>query len=161
MKRLSLVFAIIGLMTAPAAAQSDLTSSGKELAETIFGSITKNPDGRLDMGEFVNFGNMIKASMDANDDAKIDFEEFTTFDFGFQEIGKETGQERAFDTAQKVLFAFWDRDGNGMISASEFHKSMISDFQRADVDDDAFLSKDEFLHNYVVNRAYRAALSGS
>ena len=62
--------------------------------------------------------------------------------------------------AQKVLFAFWDHDGNQEISRREYHKSMVWDFRRADMDDDALLTRDEFLNGYVINVAYRAALTG-
>ncbi len=37
---------------------------------------------------------------------------------------------------------------------------MIADFRSADIKDDAFLSEEEFLTGYIVNRAYRAAVAG-
>ena len=99
-------------------------------------------------------------SMDSDDDGNITPSEFKEWDFGFNFIAEDEGQQRAYDTAQKVLFAFWDRDGNGEISKSEYHKAMIADFRSADINDDAFLSEDEFLTGYVVVRAYRAAITG-
>ena len=144
----------------PALAQTSDMPAGRELAETVFASIGNDPNGRIDMGEFTEFGRLIFASMDHDENAAVDAGEFTTWDFGYNIIADDTGQSRAYETAQKILFAFWDRDGDGAISRSEFHQSMVWDFRRADVDDDAFLTKGEFLRGYVVNTAYRAALTG-
>lgn len=157
-----LIVASIALMISivPTIAQSEETTPGKKLAETVFNSVENNPNGLLDMGEFVNFGRSMFVSMDSNDDAAIEFEEFTSFDFGFDSIAEDSEQKRAYETAQKILFAFWDRDGNKKISNREYHTSMVSDFRRADINSDAFLSKEEFLRGYIVNIAYRAALTG-
>lgn len=160
MKKLLTASMALMISIAPAIAQSEGTTPGKELAETVFSSIESNPNGMLDMGEFVNFGRSMFISMDSNDDANIEFEEFTSFDFGFDSIAEDSDKKRAYETAQKILFAFWDRDGNKKISNREYHTSMISDFRRADINNDAFLSKEEFLRGYVVNIAYRAALTG-
>ena len=35
---------------------------------------------------------------------------------------------------------------------------MVWDFRRADLDNDAFLTRDEFLTGYIVISAYRAAI---
>lgn len=161
MKTLLIACATSLLIATSVLAQSDTTTPGKELAELIFGSIEGNPDGLADMGEFISFGNDIFDSMDADDDASITPEEFKEWDFGFNSIAEDGGHQRAYGTAQKILFAFWDRDGDGRISPSEYHKAMVADFRRADIDDNAFLSKEEFLNGYVVIRAYRAALSGN
>jgi len=56
--------------------------------------------------------------------------------------------------------ANWDHNADGKIDRREFHKSMVWDFRRADVNDDAFLTQEEFLRGYVVNVAYRAAITG-
>ncbi|WP_432448326.1 signal transduction protein [Aliiroseovarius marinus] len=148
-------------LSGAAMAQSDKMTPGRELAELVFGSIEDDPNGTADMGEFVSFGQDIYISMDANDDGSVDKNEFIEWDFGFDFIAEDEGQERAYLTAQKVIFAIWDRDADGKITQSEYHKSMVNDFKRADVDDDAFLTRGEFLDGYVVNLAYRAALTGN
>jgi hypothetical protein len=149
------------LITSPSFAGTDDIGPGQELAKLIFGSIDSNSGGLADMGHFTAFGNDIFVSMDGNDDGKITLEEFQEWDFGFNFIAEDEGQQRAYDTAQKILFAVWDRDNNGEINGSEYHKSMTADFRRADINDDAFLSEDEFLQGYIVNRAYRAAVTGN
>lgn len=150
------------LLTLPGAsiAQSDDATPGRDLAELIYGSIEDNPNGAADMGEFINFGQDIFISMASNEDGSIDPVEFSAWDFGFNFIAEDEGQQRAYETAQKVLFAFWDRDANGEINRTEYHKSMVADFRRADTNGDAFLSRDEFLGGYVINVAYRAAIFG-
>ena len=148
------------LIASPALSDSHAPGPGRDLAELIFGSIDISPDGLADMGAFTSFGDDIFVSMDSDDDGNITPSEFKEWDFGFNFIAEDEGQQRAYDTAQKVLFAFWDRDGNGEISKSEYHKAMIADFRSADINDDAFLSEDEFLTGYVVVRAYRAAITG-
>lgn len=160
MRKLILTCATLLISAAPTFADSHGSTPGRDLAETVFESIENNPNGMLDMGEFVTFGRSIFASMDGNDDAKIEFEEFTTFDFGFDGIAEDADQQRDYVTAQKILFAFWDRNGNGTISTGEYQNSMTSDFQRADINNDAFLSKEEYLRGYIINLAYRAALVG-
>jgi len=159
MNSLTKTFTLLLALSSPAMAQSDDTTPGRELAKLIYGSIEDNPSGAIDMGEFVNFGRDIFVSMDSDESGSVDPDEFTAWDFGFNFIAEDSGQERAYETARKIIFAFWDHDGDGTISRREYHKSMVWDFRRADVDDDAFLTQEEFLRGYVVNVAYRAALS--
>ena len=160
MNRLATTCAFVLASSAATMAQSDKMTQGRELAQIIFGSMEVSPAGGVDMGEFVSFGNDIFVSMDYDDSGSVDLKEFTDWDFGFNFIAEDEGQQRAYETAQKIVFAVWDRDGDGDITRHEYHKSMVSDFRRADTGDDAFLSRDEFLNGYIINVAYRAALTG-
>lgn len=159
MNTLTKTFTLLLALSGPALAQSDATTPGRELAEVIFGSMENNPSGAIDMGEFINFGRDVFFSMDSDESGSVDPEEFTSWDFGFNFIAEDAGQERAYETAQKIIFANWDHDADGEISQSEYHKSMVWDFRRADIDDNALLTQQEYLRGYVVNVAYRAALS--
>ncbi|MEM0898401.1 MAG: signal transduction protein [Pseudomonadota bacterium] len=141
-------------------AQTPCPTAGCELAETIFGSIEDNPDGNVDLGEFVAFGKTVFTSMDTDENASISFAEYGEWDPGFEVLAEEAGREDEFETAKKILFAFWDRDGSKTISQQEFHQAMTVDFRRADIDQNAFLTRDEFLLGYIVNVAYRSALTG-
>ena len=152
--------AMLLLAAGSASGQTEKTP-GQELAETVFGSIEAETDGRIDLGQFVVFGRSIFTAMDQNEDSKVDFVEFQSFDFGFDGIARESDKEHAYETAQKIVFAFWDRDGDQKIDRTEYQTAMTWDFQRADVDNDAFLTMDEFLIGYIINRAYRAALTGN
>ncbi len=160
MKMLTTTCALILASSGAALSQSDEMTPGRELAEIIFGSMEINPNNGADMGEFVSFGSDIFVSMDYDDSGSVDLREFTDWDFGFNFIAEDEGQQRAYETAQKIVFAVWDHDGDGEIALREYHKSMVSDFRRADTDDNAFLTRDEFLKGYVINVAYRAALTG-
>ncbi len=160
MKMLTATGALILALSGAALAQSDEPTPGRDLAELIYGSIEDNPEGAADMGEFVNFGQDIFVSMDYDESGSVDLKEFRDWDFGFNFIAEDEGQQRAYETAQKILFAFWDHDADGEIGRTEYHKSMITDFRRADTNDDAFLTRHEFLNGYVINLAYRAAITG-
>lgn len=160
MKKLTAACALFLVLSGSAIAQSDSYGPGRELAEQVYGSIEDNPDGAADLGEFVKFGGDIFVSMDYDQNGSIDIDEFRSWDFGFDYIAEGEGQERAFETAQKIIFAIWDRDTDGSISQSEYQKSMASDFRRADTNDDAYLSRKEFLSGYIVVLAYRAAIVG-
>lgn len=160
MRTLLIAFAMSLLSVPTVLAESNDITPGKVLAQTIFGSIEDNPSSSVDMGEFVAFGKDIFASMDADDSGSIDPGEFSQWDFGFNFIAENAGQKRAYETAQKIIFANWDHDANGQISKREYHKSMNWDFRRADVDDNALLTREEFLRGYIVIFAYRAAVIG-
>ncbi len=160
MKKLAATCALILASSAASMAQSEEMTPGRELAEIIFGSMEISPTTGADMGDFVSFGSDIFVSMDYDDSGSVNLEEFTDWDFGFNFIAEDEGQKRAYETAQKIVFAVWDHDGDGDVTQHEYHKSMVSDFRRADTDDDAFLSRNEFLNGYIINVAYRAALTG-
>ncbi len=160
MRILTTACAVLLTLPVTALAQADEVTPGRELAELIYGSIEDNPNGAADMGEFVDFGQDIFVSMDSDESGSIDLGEFTEWDFGFNFIAEDENQKRAYETAQKILFAIWDHDGDGKIGRQEYHKSMVWDFRRADTDNDAFLTRDEFLNGYIINLAYRAAIIG-
>ena len=160
MKTFSAKFILLLLATTCGFAQADDLAPSQKLAELIYGSFEERPDAGVDIGEFVHFGQDVFVSMDFDDSGSIDLAEFIKWDFGFNFIATDTGQERAYETAQIIIFATWDHDGDGNIAKSEYNKSMVWDFRRADTNDDALLTREEFLQSYVVNIAYRAALTG-
>ncbi|WP_180888067.1 signal transduction protein [Ruegeria sp. THAF57] len=130
------------------------------MADTIFGEVDKHPNSSIDKGEFLDFGRSVFTSMDSNEDKSVDFEEFSTFDFGFKAIAQDAGRPEAYDTAQRILFAMFDRDGNLSIAVVEFEAVMNADFHKADLDNDENLTRAEYLDGYMINIAYRAALEG-
>ena len=58
----------------------------------------------------------------------------------------------------KVVYGFWDRNGDGSITEGEHRKAIVADIERADLNGDAVLDKSEFLRGFSVLVAIRAAL---
>lgn len=134
------------------------TNDGKNLALLAFDSLDTSGRGFIDIGEFQNFGSEVFVSMDYDDNQHVNLDEFMSWDYGLRAVAAERGLENSYDTALKVVFAFWDRDGDGEISRTEHRRSLMRDFQRADLDGSATLSKPEFLGGFSVMVALRAAL---
>lgn len=144
----------------PAVAQDSQQSNvGRELAELGFTSADVHDRGFLDMGDFLDFGDNVFVSMDYDENNKISLEEFMAWDYGLRPLSVERGLEQAYDTALKVVFSFWDRNGDGQISRTEHRRSLIRDFQRADLDSSATLDKPEFFGGFSIMVALRAALA--
>ena len=146
---------LMAALAAPALAENE----GKRLAELAFASLDTAERGFIDQGEFSNFGQDVFASMDADTDDKLSLSEFLGWDFGMLLAAQEAGREEAYYTALRVVFAFWDRDGDETISKTEHRQSLNFDFQRADTDNDALLTKQEFLSGFSVMAALRAAIN--
>lgn len=158
MKIIALPLALALAISAATPLFAQDSNEGKNLANLAFDSLDTTGRGFIDIGEFQNFGSDVFVSMDYDDNQKINLEEFLSWDFGMRPIAIERGLENSYDTALKVVFAFWDRNGDQQISRTEHRRSLNRDFQRADLDGDATLSKAEFLGGFSVMVAIRAAL---
>lgn len=156
-KLLSLSLIAATLWTVPAVAQED--GEGRRLAQMAFASLDGANRGFIDQGEFSNFGGDVFVSMDSDEDNRLSLSEFLSWDYGMAPIAEEAGREDAYDTALRVVFAFWDRNGDGVISRTEHRQSLNFDFQRADTDNDALLTEDEFTGGFSVMVALRAAIN--
>jgi len=157
MHRLVLAACLATAFAAPTVAAAQ-ENEGRRLAELAFSGLDTADRGYIDMGEFSNFGNDVFASMDSDENGSLSIGEFMSWDYGMSEIAEELGRVEAYETALRVVFAFWDRDGDGNISRTEHRKSLYSDFQRADTDNDALLTQEEFTSGFSVMVALRAAL---
>lgn len=147
----------LSLITTNAAA-ADKSSEGKELAEMSFESVKRADRDFVDMGEMEIFRDSLFFSMDQDDNLKLTFDEFFEWDYGFKRIAEETGKQKEYLTAMKIMFAFWDLNGDGNLSETEHRRALIRDFQRADLDNNAVLSKPEFFGAFSMNIAFKAAL---
>lgn len=134
-------------------------TEGRLLAELAFDSVDSEGRDFIDMGEFTNFGMSVFAGMDYDDNDKITLKELMDWDIGMKPIAEQAGRIAAYETALRVVFAFWDRNGDGDISKTEHRQSMASDFRRADGDSNAILTKEEFTTGYSVMIAMRAAIN--
>ncbi len=160
MKTIALAMAI-GAVSATAAF-ADLNAQGpsKELALRVFYSREANKHGMNDMGDFTNIGKEIFASMDTGNKEILIFDELASWDFGLNAIAEEAGKQDQYRVAQRILFAMWDRDADGEIGRSEYNRSVVDDFRRADLNNNVFLTEEEFMTAYIVIHAYRPAIRG-
>ncbi len=110
------------------------------------------------MGDVEQFRDSVFEGMDYDSNGKVTYDEFSAWDPGFAFVANEVGRAEAYTTASKIVFAFWDRNGNGELTAREMRFAMSADFRRADLDDDAFLTQDEFINGFPIMVAMRAAI---
>ncbi len=158
MKHLAFVAALTVAIAAPVAALSE-ENEGRQLAELAFKSIDGADRGFIDLGGYTNFGTDVFVSMDGDDSGKISLAEFMGWGYGMQPLAEKRDRADAYETALRVVFAFWDRNGDNQISKTEHRQSLISDFRRADTDNDAVLTEAEFLSGFSVMVALRAAIN--
>lgn len=149
---------ILATLTATALALPAMAQEGRELAEISFTSVDANQDGFVDMGESSQYGGDVFFSMDSDESGSLSEEEFLSWGYGFQNLAEDTDKDLAYRTALRVVFSFWDRDGNGEVSATEHRQSINRDFERADLDGDALLSQSEFLGGFAIMKAIGVAL---
>lgn len=139
-------------------AANDLGIEGRNLGETLFDSMDTSEDGKIHMGDLEQFRDSVFAGMDYDDNKKVTYEEFASWDPGFVFVAEDVGRKDAYTTASKIVFAFWDRDGDGDLTEREMRFAMSSDFRRADLDDDALLTREEFINGFPIMVAMRAAI---
>lgn len=149
---------LTAVLAAPAVATAQ-SSEGRDLAKLAFQSVDKTERGYIDQGEFTTFGGDVFVSMDYDANNKLSLGEFLSWGFGMEQVAEDAGRAAAYETAMRVVFAFWDRDGDNQITRTEHRQSLLADFRRADADNDAVLTEEEFLLGFSVNVAARAAIN--
>ena len=147
-----------GLTTATPTFAEDV-AEGQRLAQLAFKSLDSANRGYVDLGEFLNFGGDVLFSMDGDESNSIDLAEYLSWDYGMLPLAQDVDREDAYYTALRVVFAFWDRNGDGEITPAEHRHSLIADFNRADSDNDATLNEAEFTSDMSVMVALRAAIN--
>lgn len=143
--------------TTPVFAQEG--GEGRRIAEAAFTDLAGSTGGFIDQGGFTNFGGDAFAAMDYDNDQKLSLSEFLVFDTGMKAVAQEAGRLDNHETAMRIVFAFWDRDGDGLVSKSEHTRSLSYDFQRADANSDARLDLEEFTSGFTLMVALRAAIN--
>lgn len=149
---------LIAALAAPVSALAQ-SGEGRDLAKLAFQSVDTAERGYIDQGEFTNFGSEVFVSMDYDENNKLSLGEFLAWGIGLEQVAEDAGRAEAYETAMRVVFAFWDRDGDNEITRKEHRQSLLADFRRADADNDALLTEDEFLLGFSVNIAARAAIN--
>lgn len=159
MKSIILAFAAsIALAASPPTFAQKAKNEGRLTAELTFASIDTAGKGFIHQGDLEIFRSDVFASMDSNDDRRLSYEEFSLWDPGFSSIAERKGIADAYTTATKIVFAVWDRNGDGEMTTAEMRFAMNADFRRADLNDDAVLSENEFLQGFLIIVAARAAI---
>lgn len=131
---------------------------GRIVAETTFASIDANDKGYIHLGDMEQFRASVFAGMDFDDSGTVTYDEFASWDPGFGFVAADAGSPEAYTTATRIVFSFWDRDGDDALTESEMRFAVNSDFRRADINDDATLTEDEFLRGFGIIVAFRAAI---
>ena len=134
------------------------SAEGRAVGETIFVTMDQTGRGAIHMGDLEEFRDSVFAGMDYDGDGRVTYEEFASWDPGFARVAQETGRADAYVTASRIVFAFWDRNADGALTAREMRFAMSSDFRRADVDDDGLLTQEEFIQGFPIMVAMRAAI---
>lgn len=119
-----------------------------------------DPNARvwIHQGDLEVFRASVFVGMDGDNNAKVTYVEFAAWDPNFAYVAEQTGRTDAHATAPKIVFAFWDRNGNGEMTEREMRHAMAANFRCADVDDDGVLSQTAFLQGFPIMLAMRAAL---
>ena len=147
------VFAL--MLGAPAIAD---TSDWKDLSGLAFQSIDADENGNLSASEFSSFGEDVFHSMDSDASGALSLGEFYNWGFGMHNVAEDAGQSPAFETAMRVVFALWDRDGDNNVSGEEYRQSLDLEMMRADLDEDSVLSEAEYLAGFSIVAAAQAAI---
>lgn len=138
--------------------KTEAKTEGRQIAELTFSAIDANQNGFIHQGDLEVFRSDVFNSMDQDENARISYSEFSAWDPGFSALAAEANKGDAYTTALKIVFSVWDRNGDDTITEAEMRFAMGADFRRADVNDDSLLSEEEFLKNFTIIVAMRAAI---
>lgn len=148
----------LALSLGVATALSASAQEGRTLAELSFDSVDEHEKGYLHLGDMERMRSDIFTSMDADESNGLELSEFLNWGYGFENIAEDENKLLAYRTALKVVYTFWDRNGDGKITPSEHRRAVNNDFFRADLNNNAILEKEEFLGGFSILVAVRAAL---
>ena len=146
MKHSTLLASLAVLVTTFAA---NAWETGQELSEVLFEGVDSTGNGILDFGEIHQMSEDIAFSVDSDGDQLITLDEFRTYDFGFAYLAEAEGESETFSAVERVMFAVADLDANGAIDEREWRLSSRWSFERADLDGNAVLTKQEFLNGWT------------
>lgn len=139
-------------------ATTDLGIEGRKVAETVFVTMDTAGRGAIHSGDLEQFRASVFDGMDTDENGRVTYVEFTGWDPGFAYVAAEAGHGDAYTTASKIVFAFWDRNGDREITDPEMRFAMTADFRRADLDDDGLMTQAEFMQGFPIIVAMRAAI---
>ena len=128
------------------------------VSNIAFSSVDSSGNGYVHQGDAEAYRELVFVSMDADDNGVVSGEEFALWGYGLDLVSDDGSKQVAYDTAKRILFHYWDRDRDGALTPSEHRHAITLDFRRADLDDDALLSEEEFVDGLSAIAVIRSAL---
>jgi len=104
-----------------------------------FDGMDANRDGRISAGEHAAAAKKMFRTMDANRDGKVTADEM---DVAYAKVTGRKAEESDMNGAEKIRVV--DRDGDGVLTASEHHAASKQMFRKMDADRDGYLSREEW-----------------
>lgn len=144
---MKIVWTTLFLLLSPAISYAQ--NAEKELAEITFSSTDLNADNELSMSEVSEMTTSILVSMDADDNGSVSRSEFMDWDFGFHYLVEVGGDTDRYNAVKRVMFAVQDLNRDGNLDSTEGRMNTFWNFERADLNNDRVLSKEEYLHAWL------------
>jgi Ca2+-binding EF-hand superfamily protein len=128
---------LCALLLSPVAALA--LESGRKPALSEFDGLDANRDGRISAAEHAAGARKMFLAMDANRDGDVTAAELEA---AFTEVTGKKADGGEMSAADKIKAV--DRDGDGVLTASEHDAASKDMFRKMDADRDGFLSREEW-----------------
>lgn len=140
----ALVMLLVAGVSSLAMAQP--TYDPQQHADEQIGYWDMNGNKQIEVDEFTRAARGRFLQMDVDGDGHISFTEMQNW------------RPKASRKSILKKMAFWDRDGNNVITRSEFLKPKLDEFEQMDLNRDHVLSRDELVHFWTEKKKRLDAL---
>ena len=150
MKRSILHVSIAALATYFSAAAPVIAEPKAKPALAEFDGVDANRDGRISAAEHAAAAKKMFRAMDANRDGNVTAAEM---DAAYSKVTGNKAEQSGMSGADKIKVV--DRDGDGVLTASEHDAASKEMFRKMDTDRDGYLSREEWTagHAALMNKA--------
>jgi Ca2+-binding EF-hand superfamily protein len=150
MKRSILQVSMAALATYLSAAAPVTAEPKAKPALAEFDGVDANRDGRISAAEHAAAAKKMFRAMDANRDGKVTAAEM---DAAYTKVTGNKADPSGMSGADKIKVV--DRDGDGVLTASEHDAASKEMFRKMDADRDGYLSREEWTtgHAALMNKA--------
>jgi hypothetical protein len=139
MKRSILHVSIAALATYFSAAAPVIAEPKAKPALAEFDGVDANRDGRISAAEHAAAAKKMFRAMDANRDGNVTAAEM---DAAYSKVTGNKAEQSGMSGADKIKVV--DRDGDGVLTASEHDAASKEMFRKMDADRDGYLSREEW-----------------
>lgn len=108
----------------------------------LFAALDTNGDGVIDAAEIASAAESLK-KLDKNNDGKLALDEVQSAPRGERRAASPSAATSAGNAAIVARLMQFDKNGDGKLSKDELPERLQAMFDKADLDKDGFLSKDE------------------